>query len=174
MSDDYALSGDGVTPGGAVLSDDGAALEMVEATTVAGEPGPHFVDLPTFVTDYVATTWIRETGPVHWCPQWWRHREAQVRLEALWRAYEEARVAPSASARTTFLRVELDYHLTVLTSASGPFWGCDFRRDMHRVQEPWPVQAPPAGLFLPDPPPSAGPSPAPPTHSGEDTDDGAP
>ncbi|GAB2939471.1 hypothetical protein GCM10027047_39480 [Rhodococcus aerolatus] len=146
---------DGPTPGSAVLTDDGTAYEVVEDTTPDGDVGYRYPTLPEFVSGFVATTWIREVGGVHWCASWWRHREAQVRLEALWRTYEAVRGAQDPSTMSGFLRTELDYHLGVLTSEEGPFWGCDYRRNLHRPQEPWPTEAPPEGLFLPDVPPPA-------------------
>lgn len=148
------MSPDFEAPGDAVLSADGRALEVVESVGPNGEIGSRFKTLPEFVEEFITTTWIRDTGGVHWCAWWWRHMEAQVRLEALWSVYEAARVAEGPSAMAEFLRIELDHHMAVLTSPGGPFCRCDYRRGMHSVQEPWPVEQPPAGLFRPEPPPT--------------------
>ncbi len=147
MSPKLALSG------GVEVSEDGVALEVTEPTTPTGDVGPRFATLPEFVTGFITTTWIRDTGGVHWCAWWWRHLEAQVRLEALWRVYEAARTADGPSAMAEFLRIELDHHMAVLTSDVGPFRACDYRRDLHVAQQPWPVAEPPEGLFLPELPP---------------------
>ena len=155
MSAKLALGGEVIPRSEVGLSPDGAALEMVEPSHPDGTPASRYPDLPSFVAEFIATTWIRETGGVHWCASWWRHREAQVRLEALWRTYEAVRTEATPAAMTGFLRVELDHHMAVLTSADGPFWACDHRQNKHKPQRTWPVEDPPAGLFLPDPPPAA-------------------
>jgi hypothetical protein len=39
----------------------------------------------------------RRLGTRHvWCPQWWDHPEAVMRIEGMWRAWEQMRKADAA------------------------------------------------------------------------------
>ena len=59
-----------------------------------------------------------------WCAQWWRHREAAVRLHALWRAWEAA-ADDGGAALSLWWTHGLDPHLRVLTDGvAGPLYRC--------------------------------------------------
>ena len=82
-----------------------------------------------------------------WCPEWWKHAEAIIRLEALWRAWEHLRL-DGRTGMSVWLKDHLDHHLPVLTDAhGGPFNGC--RPDRHADQPLGEFQlvAPPPELF---------------------------
>lgn len=51
--------------------------------------------LDVFVSQHVAEVFLIDPSrDVHaWCPDWWRHAQAIVRLRALWHSYEHARGA---------------------------------------------------------------------------------
>lgn len=64
-----------------------------------------------------------------WCPQWWEHKEAILRIDALWRTWEAARL-DSVAGISTWMLHHLDPHMTQLTSANGPFCACT--QDAHK------------------------------------------
>lgn len=63
------------------------------------EPRLYFCCLPEFVDTFLLDTYRRAVGSAArtWCPQWWRHAEAIVRLEALWRSWEHLRLDPATN-----------------------------------------------------------------------------
>jgi hypothetical protein len=79
-------------------------------------------------------TWVGEwlTAIIHrpfksgatWCPEWWRHREAVARLDALWRAWEAA-VVEGGGGLSYWWTMHFDSHFAVLSdAANGPFAAC--------------------------------------------------
>ena len=78
-----------------------------------------------FVASYLLPLYRRAVSGqgTTWCAQWWRHPEAWVRLDALWRAWEYLRLDP-ATGMSVWLRDHADPHMAVLLSADGPFRGC--------------------------------------------------
>ena len=85
-----------------------------------------------------------------WCPQWWRHPTAIVRLEALHRAFEYLRQDPGLGV-STWLRDHADVHMAVLTDPQGPFKGCSVTKghDPTRTRV-IPTDPAPTGLFEED------------------------
>lgn len=61
------------------------------------EPELRYRTVELFVDGFIAHTYRREVSApgtdktIRWCPLWFKHGEAVSRLEALWRAFEEAR-----------------------------------------------------------------------------------
>jgi hypothetical protein len=96
------------------------------------------------------------------CPQWWKHPEAVVRMDSLWRAFEQLRQDPGTGL-SVFWRDHVDHHMTVLLDADGPFKGCEDGHCEHPLG-PLVQQQPPAVLFTRDerglPPFGAEPGPA--------------
>lgn len=82
-----------------------------------------------------------------WCAQWWKHPEAVCRLTALWLSWEAAREDPTSLA--SWWRDQLDYHMSVLMSSTGPFRYCeDGEHNASRYsREAFPIQDPPRGVF---------------------------
>lgn len=83
-----------------------------------------------------------------WCPQWWRHNEAVAILDALWMAWEGARIAPDADAMLLWWEhaIGMLHHLT--SPDHGPFAACTSRK--HQVQDgdlALPFAPPPTGWF---------------------------
>jgi hypothetical protein len=106
---------------------DGYELAPDVAGDETGEelPDPVFGSLEPFVNDYLLVLY-RRTASGHgrtWCAQWWRHPEAWVRLDALWRSWEYLRLDP-ATGISVWLRDHADPHMNVLLSAEGPLRGC--------------------------------------------------
>jgi hypothetical protein len=82
-------------------------------------------DVETWVNHIYAPTFIRRTTQLQrWCPSWWAHPEAIVRLTALWRTWEIARVAETGDGIADWLRGYFDPINPVLLGAEGPFGSC--------------------------------------------------
>ena len=111
-------------------------------TAGTGQPAPEpaFPDVTTFVTAYLAkVTEVRLGGQLTWCPQWWRHAGAMVRLEALWRAWEVLRLQPGGLS--SWFTSHYDPHMRQLLDADhGPFSSCTRG---HRPGGGLKVEAPP-------------------------------
>ncbi|GAB21606.1 hypothetical protein GOPIP_010_00730 [Gordonia polyisoprenivorans NBRC 16320 = JCM 10675] len=60
---------------------------------------------------------------VRWCAQWDQHPEAITRLWVC-RAFQLEAVKEGRAAVSVYLRDHFDHHLSVLTSATGPFRCC--------------------------------------------------
>jgi hypothetical protein len=112
-----------------------------------GTPGPVFASLEAFVTRYLLAMYRRAVSgnDTTWCAQWWRHPEAIVRLEALWRAWEYLRLDP-ATGMSVWVRDHCDFHMRVLLSADGPFRGCTPDGHATRPLRPLPSAPMPDGL----------------------------
>ncbi|MGF1660984.1 MAG: DUF4913 domain-containing protein [Kineosporiaceae bacterium] len=89
------------------------------------EPATLFTDVEEFVAEYLTQVYRRhvEGRTRTWCPQWWRHAEAVIRLEGLWRAWEQLRTDP-AFGMSTWYRDHADPHMAVLLDPDGPFRRC--------------------------------------------------
>lgn len=62
-------------------------------------------------------------GEIKWCPRWWAHSEAVLRLEALRLAWEEHVVAAGGSM-SSWIRDHLDPCVHALTNPLGTFADC--------------------------------------------------
>lgn len=58
-----------------------------------------------------------------WCRTWWRHPEAVLRVEVLWRSFEAARTDPF-NGMATWVLGSLDPQVAMLTSSRGPLSRC--------------------------------------------------
>ncbi len=114
----------------------------------AAGPALYYPTVHAFVRDHLAVTYRRALDGRHrtWCPQWWRHPEAAIRLEALWRAWEHLRLDP-AIGMSVWLRDHADHHMAVLLDPDGPFKGCSEAKGHGTRLEPLPLDEPPSGLF---------------------------
>lgn len=113
----------------------------------AGEATPELVygNVVEFVEDYLQPLYRRRTSA--WCPEWWKHPEATVRLQALWLSWEQLRTDP-ALGLSVWLRDHFDHHMTILVSGDGPLKGC--KPSGHKPSGDYELKTttPPAGLFL--------------------------
>lgn len=92
------------------------------------EPELFYPDLPGFVSEWLLQVYRRALDQGRtWCPQWWEHPEAIVRLEAMWRSWEHLRLDP-ATGMSIWLRDHADHHMVVLLDEQGPFKGCNPER----------------------------------------------
>jgi Domain of unknown function (DUF4913) len=106
-------------------------------------PNPVFPTLDAWVAGWFGPTFGRRLGSARWCATWWRHPEAVVRLEALWRSWEVLRLDP-AFGMATWLREHFDPQRAVLFGDDGPFQACDGDA-AHHPPPPLPVQSAPPG-----------------------------
>ncbi|PRI12505.1 DUF4913 domain-containing protein [Leucobacter massiliensis] len=92
-----------------------------------------------------------------WAADWWNYDEAVIRLEALWRSWEELR-QDASTGMSVWWRDHADHHMAVLMDPDGPFAAADANNEANqsRKGDPLPYTAPPEGLFrdvrLPDEP----------------------
>jgi len=85
-----------------------------------------FNSLEEFVRDYLVTTLPRpvEGRTAAWCPSWWDHAEAVMRLSTMWRSYEFLRLDPFLGLSNWILN-HRDPHLRVLLDpVAGTFAAC--------------------------------------------------
>jgi len=118
----------------------------------AGHAPRQFDHLAAFIEDWFCEIgWLDvDTSSRIWCPEWWRHAAAIVRLEAIYRSFEHLRLDPALGI-STWLRDHADYHLGVLLDPNGPFKGCSIRNGHDSARDRvLPVIPAPDGLFHED------------------------
>ncbi|MFC3690357.1 DUF4913 domain-containing protein [Aquipuribacter hungaricus] len=129
--------------------DTGAGPEPADtASPEEDAPQLYFPTVEVFVRELLAPTYRRSLDGRHrtWCPQWWRHAEAIVRLDALWRAWEHLRLEPALGI-SVWLRDHADPHMATLLDPDGPFKGCSPEKGHDARLKPLPCDEPPVGLF---------------------------
>lgn len=117
------------------------------------EPEPELVysSAVEFFADLLAQSYVREVneGAAYaWCPEWYKHPEALIRMEAIWRAWEHLRLEPALGVSTWWLN-HADPHMRILMDKEGPFKKCAY--DGHKTptsdRSALPHKAPEAGIF---------------------------
>ncbi len=108
---------------------------------------PMFPSVEAWVHGWLAPVIRRPAGrDTAWCPEWWRHPEAIVRLEALWRSWEHLRT-DSTTGMSVWVRDHLDPHLGFLRDRNvSPFSRCDAERG-HDEEDPLTVTPAPPGWW---------------------------
>lgn len=99
------------------------------------EPEPELVysSAVEFFADLLSQSYVREVneGAAYaWCPEWYKHPEALIRMEAFWRAWEHLRLEPALGVSTWWLN-HADPHMCVLMDKEGPFKKCAY--DGHKT-----------------------------------------
>lgn len=119
-----------------------------EAPPAAPQPQLYYPNVAVFIEEFLVHVWPRYTDNATrlWCPQWWSHAEATVRLNALWRSWEAARLDP-ANGMAVWLRDLLDPTMNALTAPEGCFRGCSIEGGHHPQAKDLVVVAPPPGYF---------------------------
>jgi hypothetical protein len=120
-------------------------------TDAPSEEGPElfYSSLPEFVEQFICYTYRRRIsatggGELRWHAKWWESAEATMRLNGLWRAFEQLR-QDAALGLSVFFRDHLDYHMGVLMSDLGPFQGME--SVTVETTDPLPCAPPPTGMF---------------------------
>ncbi len=109
-------------------------------------PELYFASVDEFVREMIVPIFRRKVGdrsPFRWSAEWWRHPEAVLRLEALWRAWEHLRL-DAATGMSVWLRDHADHHLPILFFDYGPFGRSE---DTSAHGDLLPYEPPPEGLF---------------------------
>lgn len=125
------------------------ADQPAPADPAAEAPALLYPTLDRWVLEWLSPTYRRQLGHGRtWCPQWWRHPEAIVRLEALWRSWEHYRLPEHAAlGMSLWWRDHADPHLAVLMDPDGPFTGCTVEEGHKPRLGPLRCDHPPPGLF---------------------------
>ncbi|QIS24777.1 DUF4913 domain-containing protein [Nocardia terpenica] len=96
-----------------------------------GNGGPtgqlKFANLREFCTKLLFEIFARDVADssVHkWCPEWWKHPEAWVRLEAVWRAFERM-TRDGGTGVGLWLIQHADPQMAKLFDPEGTFKYCD-------------------------------------------------
>jgi hypothetical protein len=104
-----------------------------------------------FFAELLAQSYVREVNEgatFAWCPEWYKHPEALIRMEAIWRAWEHLRLEPALGVSTWWLN-HADPHMRILMDKEGPFKKCAY--DGHKTPTPGraalPHVLPEAGIF---------------------------
>lgn len=125
-----------------------------DGTGEDGEPEPQllFGSVDEWVRVWLRVTYRRriDGDKTKWEPDWWRYPEAVNRLDVLWRAWEQMRREPGSSM-SGWWRDHADHHMSILLSATGPFAARGSNYAKAKADEPLPYEAPPEGLFTPEP-----------------------
>ncbi|WP_331766012.1 DUF4913 domain-containing protein [Embleya sp. NBC_00896] len=115
-------------------------------------PARVFPSLEAFVSGYIAPIFpIDPSRDVHaWCPDWWRHPEAVVRLSAMWEAFEASGTEDPWAGLERWYR-DADLHLAELRDpVSGTFSRCSPTHGHTEATAAMPTRpAPPELLRLP-------------------------
>lgn len=106
------------------MSDPGAwaDLDDDQPDDAAAESTTYYANVDEFFRNFLRPVYRRAINArtTFWAADWWRHPEAVLRLDAMWRSWEQARLDP-ATGMATWLRDIADYHMAILMSAQGPF-----------------------------------------------------
>lgn len=130
-------------------SDGGPEASTDDASTGTPDPGPQlfYGNVSEFVDQFLRHAYRRKTSgrlAPWWSGEWWKHDEAVMRLEALWRAWEHLRLDP-ATGMSVWWRDHADHHMRVLMADDGPFHGSsdaiDYGKPLTHIE-------PPEGLFV--------------------------
>jgi hypothetical protein len=115
------------------------------------EPELVYSSAVEFFAELLAQSYVREVNEgatFAWCPEWYKHPEALIRMEAIWRAWEHLRLEPALGVSTWWLN-HADPHMRVLMDKEGPFKKCAY--DGHTTPTParaaLPHLTPEAGIF---------------------------
>lgn len=122
-----------------------------ESRAGAASPGdaPIYTDVVAFVENYLSLVYRRQVTDISdtvWCPEWWKHAEAAVRLTALWRAWEHLRHNGGTGLSVWFLD-HADPHMAKLFDPRGPFKYCSVRNGHKDMLSPLPLKAPAPNMF---------------------------
>ena len=104
--------------------------------SAAGRTAAVYSDLESWVHEILAQVVRRRLGGhLTWCPEWYRHAEAIMRLMAMWEEWERA---VDEGTMSNWWLDHCDPHMAVLMSRDdGPFMACTEKE--HRALGPLPL-----------------------------------
>jgi len=114
-------------------------------------PPPMFYSLDEWIHGWLLPLYRRslDVSNAVFCPEWWRHPEAYLRLDALWKSWEFMRRKPG-TGMAVWLRDYCDYHMAVLMrEQTGPFKGCSHERHNPEYSlQPWSLRPMPTARHI--------------------------
>lgn len=123
--------------------DEAGELEETEPTLCYGS-------VDEFLREYLRNVYRRKIDGQHrvWGARFWEYDEALIRIEALWRAWEQLRL-DAGTGMSTWWRDHADHHMPVLMDPDGgPFSTVpEDPENTCKKGEPLPYATPPAGMF---------------------------
>jgi hypothetical protein len=135
----YAFGGEDDQPSNCNHSRSGPEPELVYSSAVE------------FFAELLAQSYVREVNEgaaLAWCPEWYKHPEALIRMESIWRAWEHLRLEPALGVSSWWLN-HADPHMRVLMDKEGPFKKCAYDGHKRPAEEKsvLPHVVPEAGIF---------------------------
>jgi hypothetical protein len=100
-----------------------------------------FPTLNAFV-EFLGTVYARQVADQHdsvWCPEWWRHLEAYLRLQSLHRAFEYLRRDATTGLSAWWID-HADKHMAKLFDPRGPFKYCGVRNGHKNMLPELPIE----------------------------------
>lgn len=121
------------------LSDDFSHQTPPEPNETPVEPELLYPTMEEFLTDYLTLMYEVPmiTGRRTWCPEWWKHAGAAIRIQALWMSWEDARRNGGLSGLASWIVNHADPIMNVLFETDGVFKSCSIERG-HREDRPNP------------------------------------
>ena len=116
----------------------------------ANSPPPMFESLEDWVHGWLLPLYRRslDASAVTFCREWWRHPEAYLRLDALWKSWEFMRRKPG-TGMAVWMRDYCDYHMGALMREQGTFKGCTIEAHNHEYSlQPWVVAPMPTARHI--------------------------
>lgn len=110
------------------------------------QPPLFFTNCQAFTEQYLLPAWRHTMAGSRWCADWWKHAEAVIILDALWRSFE-GHLYGDPSGMATWWRDFADPLMGQLTRDSGTFAQCDWQTGEHALNPIWATTPPPAGMF---------------------------
>lgn len=113
------------------------------------EPTLYYGSVDEFVREYLRNVYRRKIDGTHrvWAARFWEYDEALIRIEALWRAWEQLRL-DAGTGMSTWWRDHADHHMPVLMDPDGPFSAApEHDENKSKKGAPLPYVEPPEGMF---------------------------
>jgi hypothetical protein len=123
--------------------------QPVSSQESAAEQSLYYGSVDEFVREYLRNVYRRRIDGRHrcWAGRWWEYDEAVIRLEALWRSWENLRL-DAATGMSVWWRDHADHHMAVLMDPDGPFAAAtEGEENLSKRGAPLPYVAPPGGMF---------------------------
>jgi hypothetical protein len=115
------------------------------------EPELVYSSATEFFAELLAQSYVREVNEgaaFAWCPECYKHPEALIRIESIWRAWEHLRLEPALGVSIWWLN-HADPHMRILRDKEGPFRKCayDGYKSPPAEKAVLPHAIPEAGIF---------------------------
>lgn len=119
-----------------VAHDTGQLTDAEPSPNGTAEPKLFYPDPLAFFRGTLGPSYVREVNngsEFVWCSHWYKHPEALVRVEAMWRAWEYLRLDGALGASTWWIN-HADPHMSMLMAPNGPFKKCVYDGHVARTK----------------------------------------